>query len=428
MMKASLLYGRGTLEIELPEDADVTVIRKPEMPVLEDPEAAVKNTLEPLTGIAKGARSACIAICDITRPVPNHLFLRPMIQTLMSAGIPSTRITVLVATGLHRPNIGDELAELIGDPWVLETVGVFNHDAQSDGSHVDLGRTSTRGTPIKLDRRFVEADIRIATGLVEPHFMAGYSGGRKVIAPGLAHADTIKTFHNHAFMSDSAATNCNLKQNPLHEEQLQIVTKIGGAFALNTVIDERRRLSFVNFGEITTSHQDAVAFVQDYCRVPVPHRFETVVTSGAGSPLDKTYYQTVKGMVGAVGILANGGNLIIASECGEGLGSAEYIDAQRRLCEFGPNGFLDSITGKPYAEIDEWQTQMQTKAMAGGVIHLYSSLSAEARKLTAVLSTDDLAKTIRASIDASRAKTVAVIPEGPYVVPFVAGATAVASK
>ena len=301
-MRASLLYGRGELELEIPDDAHVTVIRKPEMPVLDDPSEAVRDAIQPLAGIASGAHSACIAICDITRPVPNHLFLRPMIETLWIAGIPLEQITVLVATGLHRPNLGEELIELIGDPWVLETVRVLNHDAQCDGDHVDLGKTSTRGTPIKLDRRFVEADVRIATGLVEPHFMAGYSGGRKVIAPGLAHADTIKTFHNHAFMSNPAATNCNLAQNPLHEEQLQIVDRIGGAFALNTVIDEQRRLSMVNFGEITASHQQAVDFVKDFCRVPMPNGFDTVITSGAGYPLDKTYYQTVKGMVAASGI------------------------------------------------------------------------------------------------------------------------------
>ena len=418
-MLASLLYGRGTLDIEIPSDARVTVIRKPDMPVLKDPAAAVRKAIDGLPELARGGASACIAICDITRPVPNHLFLRPLVDCLTSGGISEDRITILIATGLHRPNLGDELAELVGDPWVLQNIRVINHDAQCDADHVDLGSTSTRGTPVKLDRRFVEADVRIATGLVEPHFMAGYSGGRKVIAPGLAHADTIKTFHNHAFMSDPAATNCNLLRNPLHEEQLEIVKKIGGAFALNTVIDEQRRLSMVNFGEVTDSHAQAVAFVKDFCRVPVPHSFGTVISSGAGYPLDKTYYQTVKGMVGAAGILLPGGNLIIASECSEGIGSAAYTKAQKQLCAVGPNSFLDAITGKPFADIDEWQTQMQTKAMSKGVIHLYSSLSPDDQELTGVESVEVLSEIIRTSIDASDDKAVAVIPEGPYVVPYV---------
>ena len=183
-MKISLLYGRGELEVRLPEGCEPTVIEKPSMPVFDDPAAAVASALDggKLVDAAAGARSACILICDITRPVPNRLFLRPLIERLEDAGIPCAAITVLVATGLHRPNLGDELAELVGDPWVLERVRVVNHYARNDEVHVDLGRTRS-GTPIRLDRRFVEADVRIATGLVEPHFMAGYSGGRKVIAP-----------------------------------------------------------------------------------------------------------------------------------------------------------------------------------------------------------------------------------------------------
>ncbi|MCG8650642.1 MAG: lactate racemase domain-containing protein, partial [Pirellulales bacterium] len=164
----------------------MTVLRKPDMPVLDKPVSAISQALAhpvgspPLAELASNAKSACIAICDITRPVPNHLFLRPLIQSLLEHGLPASAITVLVATGLHRPNEGHELAELIGDPWVLDTVPVVNHFARRDQEHVLLGRTKTRQTVVRLDRRFVEADLRIATGLVEPHFMAGYSGGRKV--------------------------------------------------------------------------------------------------------------------------------------------------------------------------------------------------------------------------------------------------------
>ncbi len=174
---------------------------------------------------------------------------------------------------------------------------------------------------VKLDRRFVEADLKIVTGLVEPHFMAGYSGGRKVIAPGIAHRDTITTFHNARFMSDPKADNCVLEGNPLHREQLEIVRMLRRVLAVNTVIDEHRRVSFVNFGEVVDSHLEAVEFIRRYAQVAVPRRFKTVVTSAAGYPLDTTYYQTVKGMVGPVDILEPGGNLVVVSECSEGIGS-----------------------------------------------------------------------------------------------------------
>ena len=422
-MHIDLRYGKGSFRLELDPAWDVTVIRKPEMPLLADPLAAVHTALaapvgaRPLAEEARGAKRACILVCDITRPVPNGLFLPLLVRELMDAGVPAEGITVLVATGLHRPNEGAELAELIGDPWVMRTVRVVNHFARNDADHVDLGATS-RGTPVKLDRRFVEADVRIATGLVEPHFMAGYSGGRKVIAPGVAHKDTITTFHSARFMGHPRAANCVLEGNPLHEEQLEIMAKLGHALALNTVIDEQRRLSFVNFGEVVQSHLLAVDFIRRYAVVPVARRFSTVVTSAAGYPLDKTYYQTVKGMVAPIDILAPGGDLLIVSECAEGMGSPEYVEAQRRLLGLGPDGFLADISAKRHADIDEWQTQMQLKPMHAGTVHLYSeALPADAWGLTCVQRMACVADAIRASVRRSGDAHIAVIPEGPYVVP-----------
>jgi len=423
-MKLDLRYGRGNWPLTLPDHVDVTVVRKPAMPVLADPHTAVAGALDrpvaarPLNQIAAGAQTACIAICDITRPVPNHLFLRPLIERLLAAGIPASGITVLIATGLHRPNEGQELDELVGDRWVLDTVRVVNHFARDDAAHVDLGQTETRGTDVLIDRRFVEADVRIATGLVEPHFMAGYSGGRKVIAPGLAHARTITTFHSSRFMADAAAVNCNFDGNPLHEEQLEIVKLVGGALAINTVIDEDRNLSFINFGEILQSHHDAVDFVRTFCEVAVPRQFPTVVTSAAGDPLDKTYYQTVKGMVGAMNILAPGGDLIIVSACSEGMGSAEFVESQRHLITAGPEAFLASIMKKSHAGVDEWQTQMQLKPMAIGRITLCTDgLDRHEQHLTGVNVVNSLDEAVHASLDRGNG-TIAVIPEGPYVVPF----------
>lgn len=420
-----LLYGRGQLKLRVPAHAEVTLIGKGKLNKIADPAAAVQHALsEPigspaLAGLARGRKSACILICDVTRPVPNHLFLRPMIETLVASGIALDRILILVATGLHRPNIGEELAELVGDPWVMERVRVENHDARNDADHVDLGVTATRGTPIKLDRRFVDADLRIATGLVEPHFMAGWSGGRKVIAPGIAHHETIRTFHSARFMEDPLAVQCNLVGNPLHEEQLEIVQRLGDLYGLNTVIDDDRDLAFVNFGEILASHAAAVEFVNGAIRVPTRRRFSTVVTSSAGYPLDKTYYQTIKGMVTPMDILEPGGALIIASECSEGFGSKEFRAAQRRLIELGPDKFLATLTAKSMADVDEWQTEMQLKPMRVGRISLYTSgLSDEERALTGVEIVADLDETIARSMSRAADPCVAVIPEGPYVVPF----------
>ncbi len=420
-----LRYGRGALPVQIPPAIEVTCIRKPVMPVLSDTSAAIERALRQavgsasLTDMASRAQSAAIAICDITRPVPNDLFLRPIIETLIAAGIPAQNISVIVATGLHRPNLGTELDELLGDPWVIKHVRVFNHDARNDADHVTLGETSTRGTRVRLDRRFVEADLRIATGLVEPHFMAGYSGGRKVIAPGLAHAETITTFHSARFMADPAAANCNFVNNPLHEEQMQIIDMLGGALALNTVIDEDRKLSFVNFGEIVASHEQAVEHARSYCEVKVARKFSTVVTCAAGYPLDKTYYQTIKGMVGGIEILATGGDLIIAAECAEGMGSPEFVDAQQRLISLGRDEFLRSLHAKRCASIDEWQTQMLLKAIDRGQVYLYSSgLPRTPEPPIGVKRIESLEQAIEESLQRHQSNSLAIIPEGPYVVPF----------
>ena len=422
-MRVELSYGKGMLPVELPDGLEVTVIRKPIMPVLAAAAQAGASSLDhpvgsrPLWEEAKGARSACILICDITRPVPNGLLLPPLIRTLLAAGMRREQILVLVATGLHRPNEGAELEELVGDAWVLETVRVENHFARNDTDHVLVG-TTRAGTVVRLDRRFVEADLKIVPGLVEPHFMAGYSGGRKVIAPGVAHAETITTFHNARFMSHERAENCVLDGNPLHQEQLEIVRMLGPILAVNTVIDEHRRMSFVNYGEVVTSHLQAVEFIRGYAQVPVSRRFKTVVTSAAGYPLDQTYYQTVKGMVAAIDILEPGGNLIVAAECSEGIGSREYAQAQRRLLELGAEGFFRDISRKSHADIDEWQTQMQLKPMRLAGIHLYATgLKGAERDLTGVQMADSVAATVEQCAKAAGDPHVAVIPEGPYVVP-----------
>jgi len=423
-MKVELLYGKATIAASVPPGCRELLIRKQPRAPLADPHSAIAEALArpigvpPLADYARGKHSACILVCDITRPVPNHLFLRPMIEQLLGAGIAPDAITVLIATGLHRPNEGEELEKVIGDPWVVDKVRVANHFARNDADHVDFGRTKGRGVPVKLDRRFVDAEIRIATGLVEPHFMAGYSGGRKVVAPGIAHADTIRTFHSAAFMESPAAVSCNLAGNPLHEEQLEIVRMLGDVMALNTVINEQRELVFVSYGDVIASHDAAVRFVQDWIQVPVPRRFKTVVTSAAGFPLDQTYYQTVKGMVTPLDILAPGGTLIVASDCSEGLGSKEFRASQRRLVEMGTEGFLRSILPKALADIDEWQTEMQLKPMRVGRVQLYTDgLPREDHPLTGVEVISDLDLAIRNAVAAGGEGTAAFIPEGPYVIP-----------
>lgn len=427
-MKLQMAFGQQGLDLTLPAAANATVIRKPAMDIAADGRQAVLHALAnpvgsaPLSTIASGAKSACILICDITRPVPNHLFLRPMIEQLIQSGVPQSQITVLVATGLHRPNLDDELEELLGDPWVQQNVKVENHYARNEEDCIHLGVAKKHNVPVGLNKTFVNADVKIATGLVEPHFMAGYSGGRKVIAPGVAHHETIRTFHSARFMESPFATSCNLENNPLHETQLEIVKMLEGpVLSLNTVLDEHRNLAYVSFGEVLESHLAAVDYARASCEVTVGRKFKTVLTSSAGYPLDKTYYQTVKGMVTPLDILEQGGDLIIVSECSEGFGSDEFLAAQQKLVTLGQEGFLDTLLEKSLADVDEWQTEMQLKPMRVGRIKLYApGLDKEVSKFTGVEIIDNLDEAIAQSLDHQGSTDLAVIPEGPYVVPFAA--------
>lgn len=424
-MDVTLNYGKTGLNLSLPEDLNVTVIRKQAMPVLKDPAASLVKALQapvscpPLRETAKGCKTACILICDITRPVPNGMILPVVIQELLRAGLKPEDILVLVATGLHRPNEGDELRELIGSDWVLDTVRVENHFARRDEDHVLLGK-SRQGTDIKVDKRFVNADLKIVTGLVEPHFMAGYSGGRKVILPGIAHHDTITRFHTATYLEHCNAVNCVLEGNPLHQDQMEGLAMLGTVWGVNTVLDEHRRVSFLNYGPLETSHLEAVAFTRPYSEIKLTRRYKTVITSSAGYPLDSTYYQTVKGMVGAMDALEEGGKLFIVSACTQGMGSPEYVDAQKRLIKLGTDGFLQDILPKQRALIDEWQTEMQLKPMRRGAICLYTEgLTDEQKALTGVETTTDLRAALDAWLKACGDKDVVVIPEGPYVVPMI---------
>lgn len=423
--EVKLLYGKNGITLNIQDDWNANIIRKPLMPIINDISGEVNKALNnPINSlsidkISSKGKSVCILVCDITRPVPNKLFLKQIIIKFINAGISADNILIIIATGLHRPASQDEINEIIGSSWVLKNIKIENHFARDDSMHKNIG-TTKQGNIVKLDKRFVDADIKIATGLVEPHFMAGYSGGRKVIAPGIAHADTITTFHSARYMENPNATSCNLINNPLHEDQLEIVNMIGQVYAINCVIDEERNLSYINFGEIISSHMKAVNFVSSFAKVKCNNSYNTIITSAAGAPLDGTFYQTVKGMVTPLEILKKGGDLIITSECSEGLGSEEFIASQKKLLEIGPNKFLENILKKDFAAIDEWQTEMEIKSLIKGNIFLFSEGLSEKDKLyTGVNIINNIAKTIDESIKRHNNNNIAIIPEGPYVIPAI---------
>jgi nickel-dependent lactate racemase len=426
--RVQLLYGKTTCDVSLPEEYRIHEIHKKPSDPLPDPASAALEALQdpvemrPLSQIARNARSVCILISDITRPTPNGVVLPHIMAELAAAGISTHNVTILIATGLHRPAPEAEKRIIVGDETVLSSVRVVNHYANDDAQHVKL-RATKRGTPVLIDKRFVEADVKVLIGLVEPHFMAGYSGGRKLVAPGIAHRETILTFHAPPFMEDPNARNCNLEGNPLHEDQLEIVSMVGDIFAVNVIIDEERDIVFVNAGEVIQSHLKAVAVARHICEVELPRQFNTILTSAGGFPLDKTFYQTVKGMVSPLDILKPGGNVIIVSECSEGMGSDNFLESQRWLAESDPQSFIHRISDPGHKPmIDQWETEKLVESLKKGEVYLFSESLTEADwALTCVHRARSVEQAVHDSVAQFGDPRIAVIPEGPYVIPLFRG-------
>lgn len=418
-MKVRLEYGRTGLEVELPEDRPIHKLSYKHAVPLADPLASLEQMLArpigtpPLAQLARGRKDACIVICDITRPVPNQLMLPPILRTLEAAGIPRERITILIATGLHRPNLGDELIELIGQE-IADNYRVENHYGTRLDEHTYCGE-SPRGVPIWIDKRYVEADLKITTGLIEPHLMAGFSGGRKLICPGIAALETVKVWHGPDFIEHPNADCGILQGNPVHEENTWIGRHVGCDFIANVVIDtERRPLHFVA-GDMEAAFLAGVDFVKAVVRDTVPAEVDVVVTSCAGYPLDTTFYQAIKGLTGALPIVKKGGTIILAASLSEGAGSPEFQSVFRD----NPNleVFVERIMGKDYFVMDQWMVEELAKVYRKAKVKVVSDglPRADLEKLFV-----EAANTVEQAVHESLAEygagaTLAVIPKGPYV-------------
>jgi lactate racemase len=420
-MHITLDYGRTGLEIEVPDERLVGPLGIRPVPPVADLPRAVRDALDhpisspPLAALARGRRNACILVCDITRPVPNRLLLPPMLETLERQGIPRSEILLLIATGLHRPNEGAELEELLG-PEIVANYRVENHHGKCLEEHESLG-TTPAGVPVYLDRRYVRADLKITTGLIEPHLMAGYSGGRKVICPGIAALETVRVWHGPQFLEHPRADCGILEGNPVHEENTRIALMAGCDFIVNVCLDDERRLTWVGAGDMLRAWEEGVRFLDTVVKVPVAERVDVVVTSSAGHPLDATWYQAVKGLTGALPIVKRGGTIIMAASLSEGLGSPEF---QRLLAETQDlKVFKQRILGKDYFVMDQWQLEELAKVVEHCRVKVVSDgVPAETLRRCFVEPAATVEEAIADSIAQYGPETrIAVIPRGPYVLP-----------
>jgi len=417
MMKTHFAFGKNGIDVEVPEGFDCQVVRSRAAQALSDPNGALEAALdhpihsEPLEKLAAGKRTAAISVCDITRPAPNRITLPPLLKRLHAAGIPKEGITILIATGLHRAATTEELDIILG-PEIAATYRVASHDARDFASHRRVG-TTRRGTPVYVDERFVAADLHVTLGFIEPHLMLGFSGGRKLIVPGVAAQETIKVIHSPRFMREPLATEGSTEGNPLHAELLEAAALARHDFILDVTLTPERAISGVFAGNPVKAHAAGVEFMVSTSLTSLDCLVDAVITSTAGYPLDLTFYQCLKGLTAAQHIVKPGGKMLLLAECAEGIGSPEYA---RLLKSYrGHAEFLKEIETTP-VEIDQWQ--LEKLAMTGLKNELLFYTPGAAREALGSLgsqSFSNLNEAIAAVFSGlAPGARVALLPEGPY--------------
>jgi nickel-dependent lactate racemase len=412
-------YGKTGILVDLPDDRVVGPLEIKDAIPLADQSKAISDALanpigsKPLSEIAKGKKTACILICDITRPVPNKVILPQVLKTIENAGVPRSGITILIATGLHRPNEGEELVELVGED-IARNYRVENHHGKENSEHDFLGVTP-RGVPVYIDSRYVRAELKITTGLIEPHLMAGYSGGRKVICPGIAGIETVKVWHGPKFLEHPNADCGIVEGNPVHEENTHIALMTGCDFIVNVCVDGNRQITWAGAGDMIKAWEAGVAFVRQVVRVPIKEPVDIVLTSCAGYPLDITWYQAVKGLTGALPILKKGGTIILVASLTEGLGSPEFQQVLKENPDL--QAFKKRILETDYFIMDQWQLEEFAKVIEKGKVKVFSKgLEHSILSKCHVTPVESVEKAVADSLkEYGPSARIAVIPKGPYV-------------
>jgi len=416
--EVTLAYGRHGLVVSVPDHA--VVLTPADLPGLGDEAGAVVDALRrptagpPLDELVADGATVAVVFPDLTRPMPNRTVLPPLLAELARAGAGPERVRLLCATGTHRRATAAEMAELIG-PDVLERYRVHDHRAD-DADHVRVGDVD--GTPVLLDRRYLEADVRILTGFVEPHFFAGFSGGPKGVCPGLAATETILEAHSPRRIADERATWLRLDDNPVHAFVRAACALAPPTLSLDVAINRERRLTAVFAGPLPDGHRAACAFVESTALNRVEHRFDVVVTTNAGHPLDRNLYQAVKGMAAAERLVTDDGVIVCAAACADGLPDGS---AFARLLAAAPDAeALHRSDGA--SEPDRWQTQVLGRVLARAAVWLHTDgLDDDEVRAAHLRPVSDLATAVdEALARAGAGARLCVLPEGPLTVATVA--------
>lgn len=418
-MLVGMKYGKRVLEVNVPDSNLAGILKMNTTKPLEHPSAAIRKALEspigssPLERLAQGKESACVVVSDITRPVPNKAILPPILDVLERSGIHRENIVILVATGIHRPNEGEELDEILGAD-IARDYHVVNHISRKQETHEYLGITSN-GIPVYVDKTYLNADLKILTGLIEPHLMAGYSGGRKAVCPGLCSVETMKVMHGPRILEDERAATGVMNGNPFHEGALEIARIAGVDFILNVDMNEEREITGVFAGDLVEAHEEGAKHVEQMVRAEVDEPADVVLVSSAGYPLDTTFYQAIKGMIAAMEVVKEGGTIILFSECSDGIGGPEFTDLVLSTKDI--SGFVEQLYDPGFFVVDQWMLEEMAKVIRKASIYCYCDGVEDGvlRQLSVEpISSPEHGIRLALERQGSNSKFLA-IPDGPYV-------------
>jgi lactate racemase len=413
-VRVGLPYGRGGTSVEVPDGAELVL--PADLPGLGDEAAVITDALRhplrgpPLADLVREKGTVAVVFPDLTRPMPNRTVLPPLLTELASAGVPDERITLLCATGTHRQATRAEMEELVG-PDIVARFAIVDHDAMGDG-HVRVGDVD--GAPVLLQREYVDADVRIVTGFVEPHFFAGFSGGPKAVCPGLAATATILEAHHPRRIADARATFLTRAGNPVHDFVRAATALARPELSLDVAINGARQVTAVFAGPLPDAHDAACAYVEASAVRTVDAPFDLVVSTNAGYPLDRNLYQAVKGMAAAERVVRDGGIVVMAAACEDGMPAGGAF--ARLVSEAGTPADLAAASGGP--ELDRWQAQVLGRVLARAEVHLHTAgLDEQAITDALLVPAPDLDGTVGGALARlGPAARVAVMPEGPLTV------------
>jgi nickel-dependent lactate racemase len=421
-MIIKLAYGKTGLDLELPDELDVTIVEPEYVPGVPDSRTALREAIQvPIEGPSLRDQvspndKVGVIFSDLTRPTPNHLILPAVLDEL--AHVPGENITLFNALGTHRANTEAELRAMLGDALV-DGYRIVQNDAFDVSTQVHLG-TSSRGHDIWLNRELVECDVKILTGFIEPHFFAGFSGGGKAIMPGMAGQQTVLGNHDAGMIGHPQATWGVTRGNPVWEEVREVSLKVDPTFLVNVTLNRDKQITGVFAGDLDVAHAAGCAFVKETAMVPVPRLFDIVITTNSGYPLDLNLYQSVKGMSAAIQVVRKGGAIIVAAECWDGIPDHGLYGQLLREAD-SPQTLLDTVCAPGFLKQDQWQAQIQAQIQLRADVYVRTdNLSVEQIDTALLRPSLRIEDTVTELLRENGAEaSICVLPEGPQTIPYV---------